>query len=181
MDYGRFKYETSKKQKDARKKQHSMEIKEMRFRPKVDTHDYEFKTKHIREFLEEGNKVKIFVMFRGREMAHTEFGRKLLERVIADMVELATVEVYPKQEGRRMNMVLAPLPTVIKHAAEVRLERAKEQKRQKEIALGHVKDDARPDISGEPENTDGVAPQETAQSEDAQPKEIEKTATGTAD
>ncbi len=129
MDYGRYKYETAKKQKTARKKQHSMELKEMRFRPKVDTHDYDFKTKHIREFLEEGNKVKVFVMFRGREMAHTEFGRELLQRVVEDMKEVATVEIGAKQEGRRMNMVLAPLPALVKKAAEERAAKvlAKEQ------------------------------------------------------
>ncbi|MBN4056869.1 translation initiation factor IF-3 [bacterium AH-315-J21] len=133
MDYGRFKYETAKKQKTARKKQHSMELKEMRFRPKVDTHDYEFKTKHIREFLEEGNKVKIFVMFRGREMAHTEFGRELLARVVEDMKEVATVEIGAKQEGRRMNMVLAPLASLVKKAADDRAAKvlAKEQSKYK--------------------------------------------------
>lgn len=181
MDYGRFKYETSKKQKDARKKQHSMEIKEMRFRPKVDTHDYEFKTKHIREFLEDGNKVKVFVMFRGREMAHTEFGRKLLDRVIEDMAELATVEAQPKQEGRRMNMVIAPLPAVIKHAAELRLERAKEQRHQKELAMGHITEDASLDESDNIQETDKIVLQQTAHSEEAQSKEIEQTPTGSAD
>lgn len=167
MDYGRYKYEASKKQKDARKKQHSTEIKEMRFRPKVETHDYEFKTKHIREFLEDGNKVKIFVMFRGREMAHTEFGRNLLERVVKDMAELATVETYPKQEGRRMNMVLAPLPAVIKQAAETRLARAKAKQLQKEIAMGHIKEDGRPEET---------VSQEAASSEE---EEIEQAPAGT--
>lgn len=142
MDYGRYKYELSKKKKEARKKQHSMELKEMRFRPKVDTHDYEFKTKHIREFLEEGNKVKIFVMFRGREMAHTEFGRQLLDRVIEDMKDLATVEVPPKQEGRRMNMVIAPLAEVIKNAAKVRADKLAAKKREKDEERGHVEPEA---------------------------------------
>ncbi len=174
MDYGRYKYEASKKQKDARKKQHSAEIKEMRFRPKVETHDYEFKTKHIREFLEEGNKVKIFVMFRGREMAHTEFGRKLLERVVQDMVEIATVEVYPKQEGRRMNMVLAPLPAVIKNAAELRLARAKEKQREKEIAMGHIKPE-----SGLDESEKSSGPVNAVSQELATSGEIEQAPSGT--
>lgn len=129
MDYGRYKYEASKKKKEARKKQHSTELKEMRFRPKVETHDYEFKTKHIREFLEEGNKVKVYVMFRGREMAHTEFGRTLLERVAEDMKELATVDAPPRQEGRRMNMSLSPLATVVKKASDLRAAKAKEKRR----------------------------------------------------
>jgi translation initiation factor IF-3 len=141
MDYGRYKYETAKKQKNARKKQHSMELKEMRFRPKVDTHDYEFKTKHIREFLEEGNKVKVFVMFRGREMAHTEFGRELLARVCEDMKEIASVEIGAKQEGRRMNMVLAPLPALVKKAADERA--AKALAKEKAKHPGFAKDNSK--------------------------------------
>ncbi len=149
MDYGRYKYETAKKQKNARKKQHSMELKEMRFRPKVDKHDYEFKTKHIREFLEEGNKVKVFVMFRGREMAHTEFGRELLARVCEDMKEVASVEIGAKQEGRRMNMVLAPLPALVKKAADERA--AKAVAKEKAKRPGASKGDAKSKNSNDAE------------------------------
>ena len=126
MDYGKYKYEISKKQKVARKKQHSTQLKEMRFRPKVDTHDYEFKTKHVREFILEGNKVKVFVMFRGREMAHTELGRRVLDRVSEDLKEIAVVENAPKQEGRHMIMVIAPQAHIIKQAAKVRADKAAE-------------------------------------------------------
>lgn len=159
MDYGRYKYETAKKQKNARKKQHSMELKEMRFRPKVDTHDYEFKTKHIRSFLEEGNKVKVFVMFRGREMAHTEFGRELLNRVAEDMKEIATVEVGARQEGRRMNMVLSPLPALVKKAADDRAARvtAKEQSKHQS---------AKPEPASKPEESAPVEPSEKAEDVD---------------
>lgn len=114
-------------------------------------------------------------------MAHTEFGRKLLDRVIEDMAELATVEAQPKQEGRRMNMVIAPLPAVIKHAAELRLERAKEQRHQKELAMGHITDDASLDESDNTQETDKIVLQQTAHSEEAQSKEIEQTPTGSAD
>jgi translation initiation factor IF-3 len=154
MDYGRYKYELSKKKKDARKKQHSVELKEMRFRPKVDVHDYEFKTKHIREFLEEGNKVKIFVMFRGREMAHTEFGRELLQRVIEDMKEIANVEVPPKQEGRRMNMVIAPTPEVVKNAAQVRADKVEARQKLKDEERGDHPDGA--DVTDVSENGDSA-------------------------
>ena len=108
MDYGKFKYEQAKKEKVARKRQHSYQLKEMRFRPKIDGHDYDFKCKHVREFLESGSKVRAYVMFRGRELAYTERGRVLLERVIEDMVDIAIVDVAIKREGRNMSMILGP-------------------------------------------------------------------------
>ncbi len=114
LDYGKYKYELTKKDKLAKKKQHSFQLKEMRFRPKIDEHDFKFKTKHVRSFVEAGSKVKIFVMFRGREMAHTEYGRKVLDRVIAELKDIANVEVAPKLDGRRMNMVIAPKPDLHK-------------------------------------------------------------------
>ncbi|MEW6413011.1 MAG: translation initiation factor IF-3 [Candidatus Zixiibacteriota bacterium] len=114
LDYGKFKYELSKKDRLAKKKQHSFQLKEMRYRPKIDQHDFDFKTKHVREFLEQGSKVKVFVMFRGREMAHIEFGRKVLDRVAEELKDLALIEVEPKLEGRTMTMVLGPKPEVLK-------------------------------------------------------------------
>ena len=114
MDFGKYKYELSKKDKLAKKKQHTFQMKEMRFRPKIEEHDYQFKTKHVREFLESGNKVKVFVIYRGREMAHLEFGRKVLDRVIEDLDEIAMVDVPPKLEGRNMSMILSPKPDVLK-------------------------------------------------------------------
>lgn len=89
-------------------------MKEMRYRPKIDEHDFNFKTRHVREFIESGSKVKAFVMFRGREMAHTEFGQKVLERVALELKDVAIVEFPPKQEGRNMIMVMAPNPEVLK-------------------------------------------------------------------
>lgn len=114
LDYGKYMYELAKKEKTAKKRQHSFQLKEMRFRPKIDEHDFAFKTKHVREFLESGSKVKVFVMFRGREMAHIEFGRKVLDRVIEELKNIALVEVEPKMEGRNMNMILGPRADVLK-------------------------------------------------------------------
>ena len=114
LDYGKFKYEQTKKEKTAKKKQHAFQLKEMRYRPKIDEHDFQFKTKHVREFLESGSKVRVFVMFRGREMAHTEFGAKVLERVVLELQDIATVEMTMKMEGRNMSMVMAPNPDVMK-------------------------------------------------------------------
>jgi len=108
MDYGKFKYERDVRQKEARKKQSRTGLKEIKFRPKIDRHDYATKTGHVRRFLKGGNKVKITIMFRGREMAHTDLGRKILDRVIEDFGESIVVESMPKQEGRNMIMVIAP-------------------------------------------------------------------------
>ena len=109
MDYGKFKYERDVRHKEARKKQARVEVKEMKMRPKIDPHDYATKKGHIERFLKQGARVKVTIMFRGREMAHTELGRKLLDRLTADLQELATVDANPKLDGRNMVMVLAPL------------------------------------------------------------------------
>jgi len=109
MDYGKYKYEQGLKAKAARKNQTKVEIKEMKFRPKIDTGDYETKKKHILRFLEGGAKVKVTIMFRGREMAHPEFGLNILERLADDLREDATIENQPKLEGRNMFMLIAPL------------------------------------------------------------------------
>ncbi len=108
MDYGRYKYEQAKKEKEAKKKQHQVTVKEMKFRPKIDDHDYEFKVAHVREFLEKGDKAKLTIMFRGREMMHPEFGEAILLRVVEDLQDVAVVEQEPKLEGRNMTMVIAP-------------------------------------------------------------------------
>jgi translation initiation factor IF-3 len=118
LDYGRYKYELSKKDKAAKKKQHSFQLKEMRYRPKIDEHDFEFKTKHVRSFLEAGSKVKAFVMFRGREMAYTERGRMVLDRVAETLEDVATVEMPPRQDGRHMIMVMAPRPELVRKLKE---------------------------------------------------------------
>ena len=108
LDYGKFKYQQQKKKAEAKKKQKVVEIKEIKMRPNIDTHDYEVKAKAMRRFFDEGDKVKVTLRFRGREMAHQERGMELLERVRADFDEIAKVEQTPKLEGRQMMMVMAP-------------------------------------------------------------------------
>jgi translation initiation factor IF-3 len=129
MDYGKYKYERDVKQKEARKKQSRTGLKEIKFRPKIDPHDYATKKGHVTRFLSAGNKVKITIMFRGREMAHTELGRKILDRLVTDLGELAIVESMPKQEGRNMIMVIGPnkryLDDLAKQRARVEREQAK--------------------------------------------------------
>jgi translation initiation factor IF-3 len=110
MDFGKFKYEQQKRESEARKKQKIIEVKEVKFRPNTDTHDYEVKMKNVYKFLEKGDKVKVTLRFRGREMAHQNLGRELLERVAEDIKELGKVENMPKMEGRQMIMMIGPLP-----------------------------------------------------------------------
>ena len=109
MDFGKYKYEQAMKAKAARKKQTKVEVKEMKFRPKIDTGDYETKKGHVVRFLGKGARVKITIMFRGREMAHPEEGMRILERLANDLADIATVEQEPKLEGRNMHMVIAPI------------------------------------------------------------------------
>ena len=108
MDYGKFKYQQQKKKAEAKKKQKVVEIKEIKMRPNIDQHDYEVKTKAMRRFFEDGDKVKVTLRFRGREMAHQERGMELLKRVQEDFEATTKVEAMPKLEGRQMMMVLAP-------------------------------------------------------------------------
>ncbi len=108
MDYGKYKYEQSKRAKEAKKHQHIIHVKEMKFRPKTEDHDYQFKLKHVRKFLTEGNKAKMTVRFRGREMAHIDLGRRILEKLVKDTDDIASVEQQPKLEGRNMTLILGP-------------------------------------------------------------------------
>ncbi|HYW11988.1 MAG TPA: translation initiation factor IF-3 [Longimicrobium sp.] len=108
MDYGKFKYEEQRQAREARKKQHHVQLKEVKMRPGIEGHDFEFKVRHAKRFLEEGNKVKLTMMFRGRQMAHPEYGRKVLDRVFQELQEVSKIEAHPMLEGRSMVMVLAP-------------------------------------------------------------------------
>ena len=108
LDYGKFKYETQKRANLARKKQKIVEVKEIKLRPNIDEHDYQVKMKNVRKFIDSGDKVKVTLRFRGREMAHQELGAQVLSRVREEMEELTKVEAVPKMEGRQMVMVLAP-------------------------------------------------------------------------
>jgi len=108
LDYGKFKYEAQKKANVARKKQKTIDLKEIKMRPNIDTHDYDVKMRSIFKFIAEGDKVKVTLRFRGREMAHQELGMNVLNRVRADVDEVAKIEQFPKMEGRMMTMVMAP-------------------------------------------------------------------------
>jgi translation initiation factor IF-3 len=108
MDYGKYKYQAQKKANEARKKQKVIEVKEIKLRPGIDTHDYDVKMRAMKRFFEDGDKVKVTMRFRGREMAHTELGFDLLQKVKSDTEEIAKVEYEPKMEGRQMIMILAP-------------------------------------------------------------------------
>ena len=108
LDYGRFRYEAQKKKNEARKKQKTIDVKEIKMRPNIDTHDYEVKMRSIHRFIGEGDKVKVTLRFRGREMAHQELGMNVLVRVREELDEMAKVEQMPKMEGRQMTMIIAP-------------------------------------------------------------------------
>jgi translation initiation factor IF-3 len=126
MDYGKFKYENAQKARDARRNQTNVIIKEMKLRPKIDQHDYDTKKGHVERFLKAGDKVKITIMFRGREQHRPELGFRLLQKLAEDVVELGFVESSPKQDGRNMIMVLGP--TKKKADAKVEIAAAKEEK-----------------------------------------------------
>jgi translation initiation factor IF-3 len=108
MDFGKYKYTQARRQKEARKKQTTILVKEVKLGPKTDTHDFDFKAKHVRRFIEEGNKAKVTVRFKGREMAHTELGWKMLNRMQEIMQDVAVVENHPRMEGRMLSMILSP-------------------------------------------------------------------------
>ncbi|MBN1435720.1 MAG: translation initiation factor IF-3 [Sedimentisphaerales bacterium] len=118
MDYGKWKYEQKKKEHKARQKQHQISIKEVRLRPKIDKHDQEFKLKNARQFLEKGHKVQFTMLFRGREMAHTNLARDMFNEIIAGLSDIAKVESPAGQQGRRMIMIMAPEVTVIKEVSK---------------------------------------------------------------
>lgn len=108
MDFGKFKYQQSKKLQEAKKKQVHVQLKEVKLRPKTDDHDLQFKVKHVKRFLEEGNKAKITMVFRGREITHTNIGQSILDRIAEELQDVAIIEVRPKMEGRSLFMIVAP-------------------------------------------------------------------------
>src|SRR5256714_10771456 len=120
MDYGKYKYEEAKKKQQQRKKASTVETKEIKFRPKTEEHDLAFKVKHVRRFLESGNKVRLAVVFRGREITHPQTGVKMLNMVVEMTSDIAAVEATPNMEGRRMIMVIAPKPGVVRKAMEAK-------------------------------------------------------------
>jgi translation initiation factor IF-3 len=124
MDYGKYKYESAQKERAARRNQSQTVVKEMKLRPKIDPHDYETKKGHIARFLNQGDKVKVTIMFRGREQSRPELGFRLLEKLAEDIEEIGFVEYSPKQEGRNMIMVIAPL----KRKSEVKVSRSQQRR-----------------------------------------------------
>jgi len=130
LNFGKYKYQLTRKMHDARKHQRTIQVKEVKFRPKIDEHDYQFKKKHCERFLNEGDKVKAIIMYRGREMAHTDYGRHVLKRLLEELEEIAVVEASPKQEGRNLFAILGPRKTVTKetghHAKAENPQRRKE-------------------------------------------------------
>jgi translation initiation factor IF-3 len=118
MDYGKYKYELSKKTKKAKRKQHVVHLKEIKMRPGIESHDYNFKMNHARRFLEEHNKVKFSLIFRGREVTHLDIGMALFDRVAHDLAEIANIESGPRKEGMNVIMVLGPKPGLIKKAED---------------------------------------------------------------
>jgi translation initiation factor IF-3 len=136
MDYGKFKYERDVRQKEARKRQARVEVKEIKMRPKIDRHDYQIKKGHVERFLKTGARVKVTIMFRGREMAHTELGRRLLDRLTEDLQELANVESFPKLDGRNMIMVMAPVKRPVPRNAAKEPDGAGEQESPEPAVVG---------------------------------------------
>lgn len=132
MDYGRFKYEEKKKANEAKKKQIVIKVKEVKLRPKTEEHDYDFKIRNVKSFLEEGHKAKITIMFRGREITHRELGQALLDDVIADVKDIAVVETPPRMEGRQMFMIIGPNPKVAQKARDAQRQQAIAAEREKQ-------------------------------------------------
>ena len=128
MDYGKFKYEAKKKANEAKKKQTVVKLKEVKFRPKTEEHDYNFKVKAVREFLSEGNKARITVMFRGREITHREIGQAILTRIGTELKEVAIIEQAPRLEGRLLFMILAPNPRWLQSMRAQQEKREQQQK-----------------------------------------------------
>jgi translation initiation factor IF-3 len=161
MDYGKFKYEEKKKASEAKKKQVVVHLKEVKLRPKTEEHDYEFKVRNIKRFLEEGNKAKVTIVFRGREITHKELGSAILEDVNKDLKEVAVVEQAPRMEGRQMFMILAPNPKVAQRARDQARQQAEAAARAE--AAGKRSDGGKPDGSKPAGGKPGGKPEEEKQ------------------
>jgi translation initiation factor IF-3 len=147
MDYGKFKYEEKKKASEAKKRQVVVHVKEIKLRPKTEEHDYDFKIRNVKRFLEEGNKAKVTIMFRGREITHKELGQAILDDVTKDTKDIGVIEQAPRMEGRAMFMILAPNPKVA--------QRAREAARQAALKLEQAKKSAPPSGSAPPTGHSG--------------------------
>ena len=154
MDYGKFKYEEKKKASESKRAQLKVELKEVKLRPKTEDHDYEFKVRNMRRFIEEGNKAKVVVQFRGREITHREQGTVILNDVATDLKDIAVVEMPPRMEGRLMFMILAPTPKVAQKAREQARQAALKPKRTQE----EESESAQPAKANEPEAAPSPTP-----------------------
>jgi translation initiation factor IF-3 len=149
MDYGRFKYEEKKRANETKKKQVVVKVKEVKLRPKTEDHDYETKVRHVREFLEEGNKAKVTIMFRGREITHREIGTRVLDDVVQDLKDVAVVEQTPRLEGKQMFMIIGPNPKVAQRARDAQkaalqaMEKEKEGRKLSDKGPGEKSGDAK--------------------------------------
>jgi translation initiation factor IF-3 len=170
MDYGRYKYELKKKAATAKKSQHQSQVKEVKFRPQIDDHDLDFKLKNARKFLFEGDKVKCTVMFRGREIVHSQLGRDLLRRVGERLDEIASIESYPQMEGRTLSMTVAPNRSVIARlkAAEARLAEAEDVAEAEGVAEAENVAEEETDVVNEEEIEENAGESE-ARDEEARP------------
>jgi translation initiation factor IF-3 len=174
MDYGRFKFDTLKREKDSRKEHNLVRLKEMKLRPKISDHDFRTKFGYVKHFLQDGDKVKLTIMFRGREMVHQEFGRKLLDRMAAELKDIAIIERNPLVEGRNMIMILSPLAK--KQAKGPHLEGAEPARTPGDRQDG----EAAPSFAGGTADADGGDRAETPQATTAAPTIAASTATATA-
>ncbi len=163
MDYGKFKYEEKKKASEAKKKQVVVHLKEVKLRPKTEEHDYEFKVRNVKRFLEEGNKARVTIMFRGREITHKELGSAILDDVVKDVKEIGIVEQQPRMEGRQMFMILAPNPKVAQRARDLARQQAAAAAAAKGEAVkpegGAVAGPAAPQPPGPPASAEAPPPQ----------------------
>ena len=152
MDYGRFKYEEKKKTNEAKKKQVVVKVKEVKLRPKTEEHDYDFKIRNARTFIEEGNKAKITIMFRGREITHRELGTAVLDDVVQDLKDVAIVESTPRMEGRQMFMILSPNAKVAQKARDQHRQALQEAEKAK---AARAKEDEEKDAKDAKDDTEG--------------------------
>lgn len=166
MDYGQYRYELAKKQKEAKKKQKLIVVKEIKLRPRIEQHDYEFKMKHAIKFLEHGDKVKFILQFRGRENAHKDLGRMVLDRVIAHLVEYGQVEQPPQTEGRFMNMTLAPLTAAQKKKIKDELKRPEVSQPVFTLPQEVLIDESNPMLDDEPDDYDSMMDDDATSNEE---------------
>ena len=149
MDYGKFKYEEKKKASEAKKKQVVVQLKEVKLRPKTEEHDYDFKVRNVKRFLEEGNKARITIMFRGREITHREQGSQILDDVSKDVKDVGVIEQAPRMEGRQMFMILAPTPKIMQKVRDQARQAAQQQEKREQARPSKPAEEG--EKSGEPE------------------------------